>query len=105
MWYKRGGEAHGRPRRCALRGPILGMDGRLRAAALVRCWTLGAADCSLAAVRARLRLEWQRQVTVGAARRVVQRTQGRQLITRTPPLSGAGTASQAVFERLAAECR
>jgi len=84
---------------------LLGLDQYqvLRAEAIVRYWTLAwAAYCFLDEERARLRREWQRHVTVGEARREVQRRHWRQLITWMQQQFLAGTAPQTVFERLAA---
>ncbi len=84
---------------------LLGLDQYqvLRAEALVRFWTLAwATYCFLDEERARLRQEWQRHVTLGEARRAVQRTHWHQLITWMHQQFVAGTAPQTVFDRLAA---
>ena len=75
----------------------------MRAEAIVRCWTLAwAAYSYLDEERARLRWEWQRQVTVGDARRAVQRRHAHHLITWIHQQFVAGAVPQTVFERLAA---
>ncbi len=71
--------------------------------AIVRFWTLAwAAYCFLDEERARLRLEWQCHVTVGDARREVQRTHCHHLITWMQQQFVAGATPQTLFERLAA---
>ena len=84
---------------------LLGLDQYqvMSADAIVRFWTLAwAAYCFLDEERARLRLEWQRHVTVGDARREVQRTHWHHLITWMHQQFVAGVVPQTVFERLAA---
>jgi hypothetical protein len=84
---------------------LLGLDQYqvMSAEAVVRFWTLAwAAYCFLDEERARLRLEWQRHVTVGDARREVQRTHWHHLITWMHQQFAAGAVPQAVFERLVA---
>ena len=84
---------------------LLGLDQYqvMSADAIVRFWTLAwAAYCFLDEERARLRLEWQRHVTVGEARREVQRTHWLHLITWMHQQFVAGVVPQTVFERLAA---
>ncbi len=84
---------------------LLGLDQYqlMRAEAVVRFWTLAwAAYCFLDEERARLRREWQRHVTLGEARREVQRTHWRHLIMWMHQQFVAGTAPQTVFDRLAA---
>lgn len=84
---------------------LLGLDQYqvMSAEARVRFWTLAwAAYCFLDEERARLRLEWQRPVTVGDARREVQRTHWRHLITWMHQQFAGGALPQTVFERLAA---
>ncbi len=84
---------------------LLGLDQYqvMSTEAIVRFWTLAwAAYCFLDEERARLRLEWQRHVTLGEARREVQRRHWHQLITWMHQQFVAGAAPQAVFERLAA---
>ena len=84
---------------------LLGLDQYqvMSAEAIVRLWTLAwAASCFLDEERARLRREWQRHVTGGEARREVQRTHWRHLITWIHQQFAAGAVPQTVFERLAA---
>jgi DDE superfamily endonuclease len=84
---------------------LLGLDQYqvMSAEAIVRFWTLAwAAYCFLDEERARLRREWQRHVTLGDARREVQRTHWRHLITWMHQQFVAGAVPQTVFERLAA---
>ncbi len=84
---------------------LLGLDQYqvMSAAAIVRFWTLAwAAYAFLDEERARLRQEWQRHVTVGEARREVQRTHWRHLITWMHQQFVAGATPQTMFERLAA---
>ena len=84
---------------------LLGLDQYqvMSAEAIVRFWTLAwAAYCYLDEERARLRREWQRHVTVGDARREVQRTHWHHLITWMHQQFASGAVPQTVFERLAA---
>ena len=84
---------------------LLGLDQYqvMSAEALVRFWTLAwAAYAFLEEERARLRQDWQRHVTLGEARREVQRTHWRHLITWLHQQFVAGAVPQTVFERLAA---
>ena len=84
---------------------LLGLDQYqlMSATGIVRFWTIAwAAYCFLDEERARLRQEWQRHVTVGEARRAVQRTHWHHLITWMHQEFVAGVAPQTVFERLAA---
>ncbi len=84
---------------------LLGLDQYqvMSAEAIVRFWTLAwAAYCFLDEERARLRREWQRHVTLGEARREVQRTHWRHLITWMHQQFADGAAPQTVFDRLAA---
>ena len=84
---------------------LLGLDQYqvLSAEAIVRFWTLAwAAYSFLDEERARLRRDWQRPVTVGDARREVQRTHWRHLITWIHQQFAGGAVPQTVFERLAA---
>lgn len=84
---------------------LLGLDQYqvMSAEAIVRFWTLvWAAYCFLDEERARLRGEWQRHVTLGEARREVQRTHWRHLITWMHQQFAGGAVPQTVFERLAA---
>ena len=75
----------------------------MSAAALVRFWTLAwAAFCFLEEERARLRAERQRHVTLGEARRAVQRRQWQQVLTSLYQEIVAGTAPQTLVDRLAA---
>ncbi len=84
---------------------LLGLDQYqvMSADAIVRFWTLAwTAYCFLDEERARLRREWQRHVTLGDARREIQRTHWHHLITWMHQQFVAGAAPQTVFERLAA---
>jgi hypothetical protein len=84
---------------------LLGLDQYqvMNAEAIVRFWTLAwAAYCYLDEERARLRREWQRHVTLGDARREVQRTHWHHLIRWMHQQFVAGAAPQTVYERLAA---
>ena len=84
---------------------LLGLDQYqvMSAAAIVRFWTLAwVAFSFLDEERARLREERQRHVTLGEARREVQRTHWHHLITWMHQEFVAGTTPQTVFERLAA---
>jgi hypothetical protein len=84
---------------------LLGLDQyqMMSAEAIVRFWTLAwAAYCFLDEERARLRREWQRHVTLGEARREVQRTHWRHLITWMHQQFAAGAVPQTVIDRLAA---
>ena len=118
MRYKRGVEARGRPRRArewsgsawwvaalfADGKELLGLDQYqvMNAEAIVRFWTLAwAAYCYLDEERARLRREWQRHVTLGDARREVQRTHWHHLIRWMHEQFVVGAAPQTVYERIA----
>ncbi len=84
---------------------LLGLDQYqvMSAEGIVRFWTLAwAAYCFLDEERARLRRERQRHVTLGEARRDVQRRHWHQLIIWMHQQFAAGAAPQTVFERLAA---
>ena len=84
---------------------LLGLDQYqvMSAAAIVRFWTLAwAVYCYLDEERARLRQAWQRHVTLGEARREVQRAHWHHLITWMHRQFVAGASPQTVFERLAA---
>ena len=84
---------------------LLGLDQYqvMSADAIVRFWTLvWAAYAFLEEERARLRASWQRHVTLGEARREVQRRHWRQLIEWMHQQFGAGATPETVFERLAA---
>ena len=84
---------------------LLGLDQYqvMSAAALVRFWTLAwAAFCFLEEERARLREERQRHVTLGEARREVQRRQWQQVLTSLYQEIVAGAAPQTLIDRLAA---
>jgi hypothetical protein len=84
---------------------LLGLDQYqvMSADAIVRFWTLAwAVYCFLDEERARLRLEWQRQVTVGEARREVQRVHWGHLIPWMHQQFQSGTVPQTLFEQLAA---
>jgi SRSO17 transposase len=84
---------------------LLGLDQyqMMSAEAIVRFWTLAwAAYYFLDEERARLRREWQRHVTLGEARREVQRTHWRHLITWMHQQFAAGAVPQTVIDRLAA---
>jgi hypothetical protein len=84
---------------------LLGLDQYqvMSAEAIVRFWTLAwAAYCFLDEERARLQREWQRHVTLGDARREVQRTHWYHLITWMHQQFVAGAGLQTVCDRLAA---
>jgi SRSO17 transposase len=84
---------------------LLGLDQYqvLSAQSLVHFWTLvWAAYSYLDEERARLRETWQRHVTLGEARREVQRLQWCQLIRWMHQQFQTGTAPQTLFEQLAA---
>ncbi len=84
---------------------LLGLDQYqlMSATGIVRFWTIAwAAYCFLDEERARLRMERQRHVTLGEARREVQRAHWHQLITWIHQQFAAGAPPQTVFERLAA---
>jgi hypothetical protein len=84
---------------------LLGLDQYqvMRADAIVRYWTLAwAAYVFLDEERARLRAVYQRHVTLGEARREVQRVHWAHLITWMHHQFAAGTPPQTVFDRLAA---
>ncbi len=84
---------------------LLGLDQYqvLSAESLVRFWTLvWAAYSYLDEERADLRERWQRHVTLGEARREVQRVHWCQLIRWMHQQFQIGTAPQTLFEQLAA---
>ena len=84
---------------------LLGLDQYqvMSADAIVHFWTLvWAAYAFLDEERARLREAWQRHVTLGEARREVQRGHWHQLITWMHQQFVAGATPQTLFERLAA---
>ena len=84
---------------------LLGLDHYqvMSAAAIVRFWTLVmVAYLFLDEERARLRAVWQRHVTLGEARREVQRVHWCHLITWMHQQFVAGATPQTLFERLAA---
>jgi hypothetical protein len=84
---------------------LLGLDQYqvMSAEAIVRFWTLAwAAYAFLDEERARLRAAWERHVTLGEARREVQRTHWNHLITWMHQQFGAGVPPQMMVERLAA---
>ncbi len=84
---------------------LLGLDQYqvMSAAAIIRFWTLAwAAFCFLEEEQARLRAEQMGHVTLGEARRVVQRRQWQQVITSLYEEITAGVASQTLIDRLAA---
>ncbi len=84
---------------------LLGLDQYqvMSTAAIVRFWTLAWATYAfLDEERARLRSTWQRHVTLGEARRQVQRMHWRHLIRWMHQQFGAGATPETVFERLAA---
>jgi hypothetical protein len=84
---------------------LLGLDQYqvMSADVIVRFWTVAwAGYCFLDEERARLRLDWQRHVTLGEARREVQRTHWHHLINWMHQQFVAGVAPQTVVERLAA---
>jgi len=84
---------------------VLGLDQYqvMSAESLVRFWSLvWAAYSYLDEERARLREEWQRHVTLGEARREVQRVHWCHLISWLHQQFQVGTTPQTLFERLAA---
>jgi hypothetical protein len=84
---------------------LLGLDQYqvMSATALVRFWTLALASYAfLDEERDRLRQAWHRHVTIGDARREVQRVHWCHLITWMHQQFLAGATPQAVSERLAA---
>ncbi len=84
---------------------LLGLDQYqvMSAESLVHFWTLvWAAYCYLDEERARLREAWQRHVTLGEARREVQRVHGCHLIRWMHQQFQAGTTPQLLYEQLAA---
>ena len=84
---------------------LLGLDQYqvMRAEAVVRCWTLvWAAYWYLDEERARLREAWGRHVTLGEARREVQRVHWRHLMGWMQEQFLAGTTPQMLFDQLAA---
>jgi len=84
---------------------LLGLDQYqvMSAEAVVRWWTLvWAAYCFLDEERAQLHARWQRHVTIGEARREVQRVHWRHLILWMYQQFGTGTTSETVFTHLAA---
>ncbi len=84
---------------------LLGLDQYqvMSADAIVHFWTLvWAAYVFLDEERARLRWEWQHHVTLGEARRDVQRRHWHHVIRWMHQQFAAGAAPQTVFERLVA---
>ncbi len=84
---------------------LLGLDQYqvMRAESLVHFWTLvWAAYSYLDEERARLCKQWQRHVTLGEARREVQRVHWCHLISWMHQQFRGGTTPQTLFERLAA---
>ena len=84
---------------------LLGLDQYqvMSTTALVRYWTLAwAAFCFLEEEQARLRAEQMGHVTLGEARRAVQRRQWQQVITSLYQEITAGVAQQTLIDRLAA---
>jgi SRSO17 transposase len=84
---------------------LLGLDQYqvMSAESLVHFWTLvWAAYSYLDEERARLRAQWQRHVTLGEARREVQRMHWCHLISWMHQQFQVGTTPQTLFERLAA---
>jgi SRSO17 transposase len=84
---------------------LLGLDQYqvMSARAIVRFWTLTlTAYAFLDEERDRLRQAWQRHVTIGDARREVQRVHWRHLIDWMHQQFQSGATSQTVSERLAA---
>ena len=84
---------------------LLGLDQYqvMSAESLVHFWTLvWAAYCYLDEERARLRASWQRHVTLGEARREVQRVHWCHLISWMHQQFQTGTTPQTLFEELAA---
>ncbi len=84
---------------------LLGLDQYqvMSAAAIIRFWTLAlAAYAFLDEERARLRVVWHRHVTLGEARREVQRRHWNHLIQWMHQEFAAGATPQTLGERLAA---
>jgi SRSO17 transposase len=84
---------------------VLGLDQYqvMSAESLVHFWTLvWAASCYLDEERARLREEWQRHVTLGEARREVQRVHWCHLMSWMHQPFHAGTTPHLLYEQLAA---
>ncbi len=84
---------------------LLGLDQYqvMSAAAIIRFWTLAlAAYAFLDEERARLRTVWHRHVTLGEARRELQRVHWAHLITWMHQQFAVGTTPETVVERLAA---
>lgn len=84
---------------------LLGLDQYqvMSAEAIVRFWTLvWAAYAFLDEERARLRADWHRHVTLGEARREVQRVHWRHLIRWMQQQFLVGTTPEVVFDQLAA---
>ena len=84
---------------------LLGLDQYqvMSTAAIVRFWTLAwAAFCFLEEEQARLRAEQMGHVTLGEARRAVQRRQWQEVITSLYQEITAGVAQQTLIDRLAA---
>ncbi|MCA1599377.1 MAG: transposase, partial [Chloroflexi bacterium] len=84
---------------------LLGVDQYqvMRAEAVVRFWTLAwAAYAFLDEERARLRVAWGRHVTMGEARREVQRAHWRHLMRWMHQQFVSGTTPETLFDQLAA---
>jgi len=84
---------------------LLGLDQYqvMSAASLVHFWTLvWAAYSYLDEERTRRRAQWQRHVTLGEARREVQRVHWRHLTAWMHQQFQAGTTPHTLFEQLAA---
>ena len=84
---------------------LLGLDHYqlMSATAILRFWTLvAAAYLYLDEERARLRDEWQRHVTIGEARRAIQRRHWRHLLDWLHEQFSAGVTSEQLFPLLAA---
>jgi hypothetical protein len=76
---------------------------RMRATAIVRFWTLAMlASAFLEEERARLQTQWQRPVTIGGARRDIQRRHWRHLLDWLHEPFQSGVEPEALFELLSA---
>jgi hypothetical protein len=75
----------------------------MSATALVRFWSLARLSYSfLDEERARLQRQWQRHVTIGEARREVQRLHRRQFLLWLQQSFLAGSTAESLFELLSA---
>jgi hypothetical protein len=84
---------------------LLGLDQYqlMSATAIVRFWTLVLVAYSfLDEQRDRLQVQWQRHVTIGEARREIQRVHRRHVLDWLYEQFQAGTALEALYDLLAA---